>query len=224
MALNRKQRAQKAVELLKKEYPEAKCSLEYKTPYELLFSTRLSAQCTDKRVNEVTKVLFSEFRSLEEFADADILRLEDIVKPCGFFHVKARDIKDMSVILLQQYNGIVPDTIDELVKLPGVGRKTANLVVGDIYGKPAVVCDTHCIRITNLLGISEGKNPLIVERQLREVLPPDESNDFCHRLVMHGREVCRARNAACSICCLNSCCAHAESSPMTSQNGSVCAG
>ena len=198
--MTKKQRARLLVAALEKEYPDAMCSLEYEKPYELLFAVRLAAQCTDARVNLVTPVLFGQYPTLQSLAEADVDAIADIVRPCGLGNTKARDIVAASQMLLTQYNGVVPDTIEELLKLPGVGRKTANLIVGDVYKKPAVVCDTHCIRITNLMGLSSSKNPLIVERQLREVLPPEASNDFCHRLVLHGRAVCRARNPQCTFC------------------------
>jgi len=206
MQLNKKLRAKTAVELLEKQYPNAKCSLEYDKPYELLIAARLSAQCTDARVNIATKELFKRYPSLDEFAQADISELEGIIKSCGLYKTKANDIKNMSIMLLNNYKGILPDTIDELVKLPGIGRKTANLIVGDIFHKPAVVCDTHCIRITNLLGLSTSKDALKVEYELRACLPMDKANDFCHRLVLHGREVCRARGPRCGICVLQPCC------------------
>lgn len=199
-----------AVDLLEQEYPDAICSLEHdrEKPHELLMSTRLSAQCTDARVNIVTKDLFQKYKTIDDFAEADLGDLEQIVHPCGLYKTKARDLKNMAVMLRDVYQGQVPDTIEELVKLPGVGRKTANLVVGDIYGKDSVVCDTHCIRITNLLGLSKGKDPYKVEMQLREILPLDRSGDFCHRLVLHGRAVCVANRPQCEKCVLNVCCDH----------------
>ena len=174
--MTKKERALLAIELLKQVYPEAICSLDYEKPYELLISTRLAAQCTDARVNIVTKDLYQKYQSLGDFAAADLMELEEMVRPCGFYHTKAKDIIGMSQMLLEQYNGILPDTVEELTKLPGIGRKTANLIVGDIYHKPAIVCDTHCIRITNLLGLTTGKDPAKVEDQLRKILPPEESN------------------------------------------------
>ncbi len=207
-----KEKALCAVDALEKEYPDAQCSLEYdpKKAYELLISTRLSAQCTDARVNVVTKVLFQRYTSLEQFAQADLQELEEIIKPCGLFKTKAKDIIAMSKMLVEQYGGLLPDTVEELTKLPGIGRKTANLIVGDIYHKPAVVCDTHCIRITNLLGLSHGTNPLQVEKQLRAVLPMDRANDFCHRLVLHGRAVCVANRPQCDKCCMKAFCSFAN--------------
>lgn len=155
--MTKKERALLAIELLKQVYPDAICSLDYEKPHELLISTRLAAQCTDARVNIVTKDLYQKYQSLEDFASADLAELEEMVRPCGFYHTKAKDIIAMSQMLLDQYDGVLPDTVEELTKLPGVGRKTANLIVGDIYHKPAIVCDTHCIRITNLLGLTTGK-------------------------------------------------------------------
>ncbi len=201
-------RARITVELLEKAYPDAVCSLDYEKPYELLIATRLSAQCTDKRVNIVTVPLFDRYPTLSSLAQANLLELEEIIKPCGFYHTKANDIIRMSRMLLEEYNGVLPDTVDELLKLPGVGRKTANLIVGDIYHKPAIVCDTHCIRITNLLGLASSKDPFKVEMMLKDCLPPEKSNDFCHRLVLHGRQVCKARSPLCAQCALSVCCKH----------------
>ena len=208
--MTKKQKALEIIKLLEEKYPDAKCSLEYdiNKPYELLIATRLSAQCTDARVNIVTKQLFSRYTQLEQLASAELSDVEDIIKSCGLYKVKAKDTIAMCKMLLEDFNGVLPDTIEELTKLPGIGRKTANLIVGDIYGKPAVVCDTHCIRITNLLGLSEGKNPLSVENQLRKVLPPDKSNDFCHRMVLHGRDTCVANRPKCDVCVINKYCNH----------------
>ena len=205
-----KEKALCAVDALEKEYPDAQCSLEYdpKKAYELLISTRLSAQCTDARVNVVTKVLFQRYTSLEQFAQADLQELEEIIKPCGLFKTKAKDIIAMSKMLVEQYGGLLPDTVEELTKLPGIGRKTANLILGDVYHTPGVVvADTHCIRITGRLGLTDGtKDPAKVEEQLRPTLPPEESNDFCHRLVLHGRAVCIARRPQCQSCTLRPWC------------------
>ena len=207
-----KEKALLAVDALEKEYPEAQCSLEYDPDkaYELLISTRLSAQCPDARVNIVTKDLFAKYTSLADFANAPQEEMEQMIKTCGLFKTKARDIIAMSKMLIEQYGGRLPDTVEELTKLPGIGRKTANLIVGDIYHKPAVVCDTHCIRITNLLGLSHGTNPLQVEKQLRAVLPMDRANDFCHRLVLHGRAVCVANRPQCDRCCMKTFCSFAN--------------
>uniref|UniRef100_UPI003AB668B4 endonuclease III n=2 Tax=Oscillospiraceae TaxID=216572 RepID=UPI003AB668B4 len=206
--MNKKKAALQAVELLKAEYPDAICSLDYQKPHELMIATRLAAQCTDARVNIVCVDLFQKYQSVRDFAEADVADVEAIVKPCGFYHTKAKDIVAMCRMLMEQYGGVLPDTVEELTKLPGIGRKTANLVVGDVYGKPAIVCDTHCIRITNLLGLTDSKDPAKVEEQLRPLLPPAESNNFCHRLVLHGRAVCIARRPQCDKCVLNVCCKH----------------
>ena len=179
---------------LKKLYPDAICSLDYRKDYELLFSVRLAAQCTDARVNLVTPALFQRFPSLEAFAAATPDEVGEYVRSCGFWRAKAKDIVGSAQMLLSDFGGKVPDNMDDLLRLPGVGRKTANLILGDIYGKEGYVCDTHCIRITGRLGITDGsKDPLKVEQQLRKVIPPDESSDFCHRMVLHGRALCMAR-------------------------------
>lgn len=200
--MDRRERALAVVAALKEAYPDAVCALQYKKDYELMISVRLSAQCTDARVNQVTPALFERFPTLESFAEADVAEVEEYVKSCGFYRHKARDIVLACQMLRDSYGGVVPDSMDALLKLPGVGRKTANLLLGDIYHKPAVVCDTHCIRITNKLGLAKGKEPEKVERQLWEVLPPEESSDFCHRIVLHGRAVCTARAPKCDGCCL----------------------
>ncbi len=208
--MTKKQRAALAVEALKKEYPDAICSLTYTDPLQLLIATRLSAQCTDARVNLVTPALFARFPTLDAFTEGSVEEIEELVHSCGLYKTKARDIFAACKMLKEEFDGVVPDSIEELTRLPGVGRKTANLVVGDIYHKPAVVTDTHCIRICGLLGISEGKDPLKVENQLRAILPMDESNAFCHRLVLHGRAVCVARNPKCDICCMKEFCKYAK--------------
>ena len=194
------------IRLLDESYPEPICALEYKKDDELLFSARLAAQCTDARVNTVTPVLFERYPTLESLAGADIAELESIIHPCGFYRIKARDIAAASAMLAGEFDGRVPDTMDDLLRLPGVGRKTANLILGDVHGKPAVVVDTHCIRLTNRIGFVNTKDPLKIETALREILPSDKSSDFCHRLVLHGRAVCNARNPACSACCLAGIC------------------
>ncbi|MCI6908831.1 MAG: endonuclease III [Clostridiaceae bacterium] len=182
-------------------YPDPVCALRYGKPYELLFAVILSAQCTDARVNMITPALFEKYPSLEAFAGADIADVEECIRSCGFYHTKARAIVETAGILLDSYGGELPDTLEELVKLPGVGRKTANLILGDVYRRPgAVVTDTHCIRIANRLELCEGREPEKVERALREVLPPEESSDFCHRLVLHGRALCTARRPDCAHC------------------------
>ncbi len=195
------------ISALEREYPEAVCSLRYEKDYELLFSTRLAAQCTDERVNMITPHLFTRFSSLEEFAQADITELEQIIHSCGFFRIKARDLIDCARMLLEEFGGRVPDNMDDLLKLPGVGRKTANIILGDIYGKPSVVTDTHCIRISNRLGMVDSKNPYKVEMRLAEIIPSEKQTAFCHMLVFHGRAVCTARSPKCHICTLNDYCA-----------------
>lgn len=192
---------------LKELYPDAACSLDYGKDHELLFSVRLAAQCTDARVNLVTPALFARYPTLEDFARADVDEVGTYVQSCGFWRAKARDIVSSAQQLLERFGGRVPDTMDDLLSLPGVGRKTANLILGDVYGKDGYVCDTHCIRITGRLGITDGsKDPLKVERQLRAALPPEEANDFCHRMVLHGRALCMARKPACDRCPLRSLC------------------
>lgn len=198
------------VEELKALYPDGICSLEYQKDYELLFSVRLAAQCTDERVNKVTPALYKRFPTLEALAGADISEVEEYIHSTGFFRAKAKDIVLASQMLLRDYGGKVPDTMEDLLRLPGVGRKTANLILGDVYHTPGVVvADTHCIRITGLLGLTDGtKDPAKVEQQLRAVLPPEESNDFCHRMVLHGRAVCIARRPQCQSCTLRPYCDH----------------
>ena len=193
---------------LKALYPDSLCSLDYEKDYELLFSVRLAAQCTDERVNQVTPALFARFPTLESLARADVSEVERYIHSTGFFRAKARDIVASAQMLLEEYGGRVPGTMEELLKLPGVGRKTANLILGDVYHTPGVVvADTHCIRITGLLGLTDGsKDPAKVEQQLRQVLPPEESNDFCHRMVLHGRAVCVARRPRCESCTLRPWC------------------
>ena len=205
--MTKKQRAIAAVEGLKTAYPEAICSLTAENPLQLLIATRLSAQCTDARVNLVTPALFARFSTLDSLADADPEEVGDYIRSCGLYKTKARDIVAMCRMLRDVYGGEIPDTVEELTKLPGVGRKTANLVCGDVYGKPAVVADTHCIRITGRLGLTDGsKDPYKVEMQLRKLLPPDESNAFCHRLVLFGRDTCSARSPKCAECPLREFC------------------
>ncbi|MCI9352507.1 MAG: endonuclease III [Lawsonibacter sp.] len=198
------------VEELKVLYPASLCSLEYEKDYELLFSVRLAAQCTDERVNKVTPALYARFPTLEALAEADVSEVEEYIHSTGFFRAKARDIVLASQMLIREYGGKVPNTMEDLLKLPGVGRKTANLILGDVYHTPGVVvADTHCIRITGLLGLTDGtKDPAKVEQQLRAVLPPEESNDFCHRMVLHGRAVCVARRPQCQECTLRPWCDH----------------
>ena len=206
--MRKKERAALIVEELKKVYPEGICSLQYPKPYELLFSVRLAAQCTDERVNQGTPALFARFPTLEALAAADVSEVEEYIHSTGFFRAKARDIVAASQMLLSDYGGVVPNTMEDLLKLPGVGRKTANLILGDVYHTPGVViADTHCIRISGRLGLTDGtKDPAKVEEQLRKILPPEESNDFCHRLVLHGRAVCMARGPVCESCTLRPWC------------------
>ncbi len=204
--MNKKEKALFVVDALKKEYPEAICSLNASNEFELLVATRLSAQCTDARVNIVTPELFEKYKTLEDYAAAELEDVEKIVRPCGFYHTKAKDIIGMAKMIIERFDSKVPDNIEELTMLPGVGRKTANLICGDIYSKPAVVADTHLIRISNLLGLVSTKDPYKVELQLKEILPPEESNDFCHRCVLHGRAVCVARRPKCNDCCMGEVC------------------
>ena len=201
------ERVQGVVEALKQAYPDPRCALEYEKDYELMIAVRLSAQCTDARVNLVTPALFKHFPTLDAFADADVSEVEEFVRTCGFFRQKAHDIVAACRMLRDEYGGRVPNDMDALLRLPGVGRKTANLLLGDLYAVPgSVVCDTHCIRICGKLGLSEGKEPEKVERQLRAILPPEESSDFCHRIVLHGRAVCTARKPQCEKCTLRMFC------------------
>ena len=204
--MTKKEIAHTAVDALKAEYPDAKCSLDYKTPLQLLIATRLSAQCTDARVNLVTPALFERFPDAESFAQAEVSEVAEYIKSCGLFKTKSRDIVAMAQMILDDFGGEVPDNIDDLTKLPGVGRKTANLICGDVYGKPAVVVDTHCIRITTRLGLHKETDQKKIETALRRLLPPEESNNFCHRLVLHGRAVCTARSPKCAQCCMNGFC------------------
>ena len=196
------------VEGLKAEYPLADCTLDYKKDYELLFSVRLAAQCTDERVNQITPALFARFPTLEAFAEADVAEVEEYVHSCGFYRAKARDIVACAQVLIQQYDGKVPDTMEQLIRLPGVGRKTANLILGDVFHVPgSVVVDTHMIRLSNRMGLVDNlKEPPKIEAALRKSLPPEESSDFCHRIVLHGRAVCTARKPDCARCCIKHVC------------------
>ncbi|MBQ6539549.1 MAG: endonuclease III [Oscillospiraceae bacterium] len=197
----------KIIENLEHDYPDSICSLQYGKDYELLFAVRLSAQCTDERVNMVTPALFEKYPTLEAFANADIADVEEIIRSCGFYRMKARDLVNSAIMILADYGGKVPDNMDDLLKLPGVGRKPANLVLGDVYKVPSsVVVDTHCIRISNRIGLVNVKDPVKIETALREILPGDKSNDFCHRLVLHGRAVCTARSPKCGICSIRQYC------------------
>lgn len=208
--MTEKQIAILAVEALKNKYPDSLCSLNAENPLQLIIATRLSAQCTDARVNLVTPELFKKYKSVEDFAAADVADVEKIIHSCGFFRAKAKDIIEMCKKMISDFGGNVPDNLDDLTSLPGVGRKTANLIMGDVYGKPAVVADTHLIRISNLLGLVSTKDPFKVEMKLRELLPPEESNDFCHRCVLHGRDTCISGRPKCSDCVMNSFCKHAS--------------
>ena len=206
--MTKKQRALEIIECLKKEYPDAGCTLDYDQAWKLLVSVRLAAQCTDARVNIVVEKLYEKFPDVDALADAPVEEIEAIVKPCGLGHSKARDISACMKILRDKYQGKVPDDFDELLSLPGVGRKSANLVMGDVFGKPAIVTDTHCIRLVNRMGLVDGiKEPAKVEKELWKIIPPKEGSDFCHRLVYHGREVCTARtHPYCEKCCISDIC------------------
>lgn len=194
------------IKRLEQAYPDALCSLTYEKPHELMIAGRLSAQCTDARVNIVTKELFARYKSIEDFANADVDEVAEIVKPCGLYKTKAKSIVGMCRQIMQDFGGEIPDTIEQLTKLEGIGRKTANLVLGDVFHKPAVVCDTHCIRICGRLGLTKNKEPRKVETDLRKILPPEKSSDFCHRMVLFGREYCKARGERCCECPLSDIC------------------
>lgn len=198
--MTKKQKAAEIVLCLEKIYPEAVCSLIYNEPYELMIAGRLSAQCTDARVNVVTRELFAKYPTLKSFADADVNDVAEIVKPCGLYRTKAKSIVEMTRTLYYELGGVIPDTVEELTKLSGIGRKTANLIMGDVHHKPAVVADTHCIRISGRLGLTESADPKRVESDLRKLLPPEKSSDFCHRLVIFGRDTCTARSPDCEHC------------------------
>ncbi len=200
--MTKKERALKAIEILKKLYPEAICSLNASNPFELLVATRLSAQCTDARVNLVTPALFERYKTVEDYAAADVKDIEKYIHSCGFYKSKAESIVGMAQKILNDFGGEVPDNIEDLTTLPGVGRKTANLIVGDVYGKAAIVVDTHCIRITNRLGLVKEKDPKKIELALKKIIPAEEGSDFCHRIVLFGRDVCSARKPKCDECSL----------------------
>ena len=204
--MKKTEKIQFIIDALEKLYPTAECALHYTEPYELLIATRLSAQCTDERVNKVTPALFMRYPTLESFAEADFDELCEMVHSCGFYRAKAKSIIEMSQAILERFNGKVPDTIEELTTLSGIGRKTANLICGDIYGKPAIIADTHCIRLSNRLGLATSTNPEIVERQLKASIPPERQTKFCHNLVHHGREICSARKPQCEHCPLTEVC------------------
>ena len=206
--MTKKQRALEIIERLKKEYPDAACTLDYEEAWKLLVSVRLAAQCTDARVNVIVKVLFEKYQDVNALAEAEVSEIEEIVRPCGLGKSKARDISACMKMLRDEYEGKVPDDFDALLKLPGVGRKSANLIMGDVFGKPAIVTDTHCIRLSNRMGLVDGiREPRKVEMALWKIIPPEEGSDFCHRLVIHGREVCTARTKPyCDRCCLADIC------------------
>lgn len=208
MKQQKKEYVVQIIERLKEQYPLAECSLDYDEAWKLLVSVRLAAQCTDARVNEIVPKLYEKFPTVEALAKAEVAEIEKIVRPCGLGNSKARDISLCMKMLLEQYDGKVPDTMEELLSLPGVGRKSANLVLGDVFGKPAIVTDTHCIRLANRLGLVENiKEPGKVEKELWEIVPPEEGNDLCHRFVLHGRDVCTARTKPyCDKCCLQDIC------------------
>lgn len=202
--MTKKERVKEIIDRLKNEYPEAECSLDYEDAWKLLVSVRLAAQCTDARVNVVVQDLYAKYPDVDSLADAPVKEIEKIVRPCGLGATKARDIKACMTMLRDEFNYVVPDTMEELLRLPGVGRKSANLVLGDVYGKPAIVTDTHCIRLSNRIGLVKGiKEPGKVEKELWKIVPPEEGNDLCHRFVLHGRDVCTARTTPhCDSCCL----------------------
>lgn len=204
--MTNKEKAKLITEKLFEAYPEAVCSLNYNYDYELLIAGRLSAQCTDKRVNIVTKELFNKYPTLEAFADADTNELERIIMPCGLYKTKAKSVKEMCQQLIVNYNSKLPNTIEELTTLSGIGRKTANLIIGDIFNKPAIVTDTHCIRICNRLGLTKNSEPAKVESDLKKIIPPELSSRFCHCIVFHGREICKARGEKCEECSLKELC------------------
>ena len=205
--MTKKQRARQILDLLAEEYPLADCALQYDEAWKLLVSVRLAAQCTDARVNIVVKDLFAKYPSPQALAEASPEEIEEIVKPCGLGKSKARDIHKCMKMLVEEYDGQVPEDFDKLLKLPGVGRKSANLIMGDVFGRPAIVTDTHCIRLTNRMGLVDGiKEPAKVEKELWKIIPGEEGSDFCHRLVYHGRAVCTARNPKCEQCCLAQVC------------------
>ncbi len=207
--MTKKELALKIIARLKEAYPDAVCTLDYNEAWKLLISVRLAAQCTDARVNVVVEDLYARFPDVDALAEADVAEIEEIVRPCGLGKSKARDISACMKIIKEKYQGNVPDSFQELLALPGVGRKSANLIMGDVFHKPAIVTDTHCIRLTNRMGLVDGiKDPRKVEMALWEIIPPEEGNDFCHRLVLHGRDICTARTKPhCEKCCLNDICA-----------------
>ena len=206
--MTKKERALNAIEVLKKEYPEAICSLNSSNPFELLVAVRLSAQCTDARVNLVTPALFEKYKTLDDYCNADVKDIEELIHSCGFYKSKATSIIDMAKGVRDRFGGVVPDNIDDLITLNGVGRKTANLIVGDVYGKESIVVDTHMIRIANRIGLVNEKDPKKIEFALKKIIPSEEGSDFCHRIVHHGRAVCIARRPQCDMCCIKEYCDH----------------
>ena len=209
--MRKKERALEVIRRLKEEYPDAHCTLDYEDAWQLLVSVRLAAQCTDARVDQITPLLYKKYPSVAALAAADPDEIEEIVRPCGLGRSKARDISKCMRVLHEQYKDHVPETFEELLALPGVGRKSANLVMGDVFGKPAIVTDTHCIRLCNLIGlVGQIKEPAKVERELWKIIPPEEGNDLCHRFVLHGRAVCVARRPQCGICCLKEVCKYGQ--------------
>ncbi len=204
--MTKKERAKKAIEILKEVYPEAVCSLTASNPFELLVAVRLSAQCTDARVNLVTPALFEKYKTLDDYCNAKIEDVEEIIRPCGFFKTKAKSIVEMAQQVKNDFNGVVPDTIEDLITLSGVGRKTANLIVGDVYGKESIVVDTHFIRISNRLGLTKEKDPKKIEFEMKKIIDKNEGSDFCHRIVLFGRDTCSARKPKCDICPLKEIC------------------
>ncbi len=204
--MTKKERALKAIEILKEKYPDAVCSLTASNPFELLVAVRLSAQCTDARVNLVTPALFERYKTLDDYCNADISEVESLIKSCGFYKNKAESIIGMAKMIRDSFEGRVPDTIEDLITLPGVGRKTANLIVGDVYGKESIVVDTHMIRISNRIGLVSEKDPKKIEFALKKIIPPEEGSDFCHRIVLFGRDICSARKPLCADCPMSACC------------------
>ncbi|MGN1419930.1 MAG: endonuclease III [Eubacterium sp.] len=204
--MTRKERVLKAIDVLKERYPDALCSLTASNPFELLVAVRLSAQCTDARVNMVTPALFERYKTLDDYCNADIKDVENIIKSCGFYRSKAESIIGMAQMVRDKFGGVVPDNIEDLITLPGVGRKTANLIVGDVYGKESIVVDTHMIRISNRLGLVNVKDPEKIEYALKKVVPVEEGSDFCHRIVLFGRDVCSARKPLCDECPMSDFC------------------
>lgn len=218
--MKKKELAEKVIAILEQVYPDALCSLTYSQPHELMIAGRLSAQCTDARVNIVTKELFARFKSIDDFAEADLAEVERIIKPCGLYKTKAKSVIEMCRQIRDEHGGKIPETLEELTKLSGIGRKTANLIMGDVHHKPAVVTDTHCIRICGRLGLTKNKEPAKVEADLWKILPPDKSSDFCHRLVLFGREYCKARGERCEECpCAEVCAYQVKRSQAESRKG-----